>query len=113
MLVPPDDIDDEETLTYKQNFLQDQHTKQNFIYTIDKYKAVFSSVPTLALRILSNASPSEAGRKSATKKDSPIKRVAGGGNKKQPLTTEDYRSGFRIQGKFRFLSRGNGPADLR
>lgn len=51
--MPTDQIDDEETFTYKQNFLQNELNKQNFIYTIDKYKAVFSSVHIIALKVLS------------------------------------------------------------
>lgn len=52
--MPTDQIDDEETFTYKQNFLQNELNKQNFIYTIDKYKAVFSSVHIIALKVLSH-----------------------------------------------------------
>lgn len=54
MMMPTDEIDDEETFTYKQNFLQNELNKQNFIYTIDKYRAVFSSVHIIALKVLSH-----------------------------------------------------------
>lgn len=54
MMMPTEEIDDEETLTYKHNFLQNELNKQNFIYTIDKYRAVFSSVHIIALKVLSH-----------------------------------------------------------
>lgn len=139
MMMPTDEIDDEETFTYKQNFLQNELNKQNFIYTIDKYRAVFSSVHIIALKVLSHHHHrhllgQRRRRPPAPEQDddqtSPQKKPKAASsasqvtsNKKGNLgaattlpsvllreklaATTTVSDGFRIEGKFRFLSKSS------
>lgn len=90
MMLPTDEIDDEETFTYKQNFHQNELNKQNFIYTLEKYKAVFSSDHIIALKLLPHYT--QNGNQ-------------GTGLQQKPPEQDHQLSQTMVEGKFRFLSK--------
>lgn len=126
--MPTDQIDDEETFTYKQNFLQNELNKQNFIYTIDKYKAVFSSVHIIALKVLSHLHhphPRQDDDQTGLKKPKTTTGVTTSSNNNNNTSSRvvpvsltssldeggaslpSAVDGFRIEGKFRFLGKSS------
>lgn len=133
LLLPTDAIDDEETFMYKQNFLQNELNKQNFIYTIDKYRAVFSSEHIIALKVLSRhphpssflVAPPHQLKTNANKnnnihnKSSTIHNNGNANRSKvigttsprdskadqRPTSSENNANALRLMGKFRFLNK--------